>query len=762
MEKNTSSHRQYRSLEWKFTIVLVCVIITVLVFAFCFIFQNTTAITDTSLELIHNQLSSVSQQANRLFTNYYRMCYMVSVNTSLQQYAAYSDFTSQDDRLKTGHQLQKDLLSIVNIYGENINTLAVYFPSNGSVITMARHLQSDSAYLFFRDYPEVSPEELAFLPLDSSGDVHFSIINGHNWCVRKVITQSGELAYILMEYSLSDAIAQLTSNTDGLIVLLGNDTQCLFSNGDPLEDSQYMDILSSARAQGRFRFGDGYYAMAENTRFKDISIIVGLPSSQITTVRTLLIVVIIASALLALGSLAILITNLKKKIFIPLEDLVFSHRNGQQDTASAIRAVVDDFTRIESNKKALLKERDHLIPIALGRSMDYLKNADWEDERTKIRAQSCLRMANISHEEGFAIFAVSLVNDQDHIFDLMDINSGKRMGAAHYFLDNVLKDLLYNLYPGILATVGTNTFVSVVSYPIQDDTAPVTEACHKLVSFFEENFSILLQITDVYQGVGSESFFSAVNNALQEVSFMAFWGMPSDSDDTESTDSRSLHSCSNAIRKLINNLNTQNFHAVSKELDTILGSTISINEKDIRTTKYQMFTLTSFIITAIEEYVNGDRAFIEAKGFEARLYDAKSINDYRAELAVILQEVAQHKDVSDKTTFISGRMENIRQYLFDHFRESSLNVASVAQEFDMNVSYLSRNFKASYNVNMLEYIQRLRVEEAKKLLRTHPVQEVAREVGFWDPQGLTRSFKKYEGIAPGDYKRLLEKEKEWH
>ena len=60
-------------------------------------------------------------------------------------------------------------------------------------------------------------------------------------------------------------------------------------------------------------------------------------------------------------------------------------------------------------------------------------------------------------------------------------------------------------------------------------------------------------------------------------------------------------------------------------------------------------------------------------------------------------------------------------------------------------------------MNLLEYIQRLRVKASKPLLARDTVLNVAQAVGFWDSQGLIRAFKKYEGMSPGDYKRLLEK-----
>ena len=92
------------------------------------------------------------------------------------------------------------------------------------------------------------------------------------------------------------------------------------------------------------------------------------------------------------------------------------------------------------------------------------------------------------------------------------------------------------------------------------------------------------------------------------------------------------------------------------------------------------------------------------------------------------------------------------------YTETVLNVSIVAEQFGISVSYLSRSFKEVHGVNLLEYIQRLRVDAAKKLLRDHSIKDVAQMVGFWDSQALVRTFKKYEGIGPGEYKKALKRD----
>lgn len=133
--------------------------------------------------------------------------------------------------------------------------------------------------------------------------------------------------------------------------------------------------------------------------------------------------------------------------------------------------------------------------------------------------------------------------------------------------------------------------------------------------------------------------------------------------------------------------------------------------------------------------------------FEDRLYQAENINDFKRELHAILSELVELKKLQETKIPALSRMEEIKQYILQHSTENPLTATSIAAHFQMSNSYLSRAFKEHTGVNILEYIQRLRVEAAKPLLLKESVKTVAQKVGFWDAQGLTCAFKKYEGIS---------------
>jgi transcriptional regulator GlxA family with amidase domain len=67
----------------------------------------------------------------------------------------------------------------------------------------------------------------------------------------------------------------------------------------------------------------------------------------------------------------------------------------------------------------------------------------------------------------------------------------------------------------------------------------------------------------------------------------------------------------------------------------------------------------------------------------------------------------------------------------------------------------SRRFQAATGHAPLDYVQRLRVEQAKRRLeRTgEPIEEIAWRVGYEDPSAFRRLFQRVAGVSPGQYRR---------
>lgn len=101
-------------------------------------------------------------------------------------------------------------------------------------------------------------------------------------------------------------------------------------------------------------------------------------------------------------------------------------------------------------------------------------------------------------------------------------------------------------------------------------------------------------------------------------------------------------------------------------------------------------------------------------------------------------------------------VQRVRDYIDRHYRDPKISVSSLAEQFRLNTSYLSRQFKQEYGCGVLEYIHKCRVSEAKSLIaQGAELDTVAIQTGYPSRRALDSAFSRYEGITPRAYQRQL-------
>ena len=73
---------------------------------------------------------------------------------------------------------------------------------------------------------------------------------------------------------------------------------------------------------------------------------------------------------------------------------------------------------------------------------------------------------------------------------------------------------------------------------------------------------------------------------------------------------------------------------------------------------------------------------------------------------------------------------------------------------------LKRRFKAATGLTLIDYVQNLRIEEAKRMLESGntPIDEISAEVGYENPGFFRRLFKRRTGLRPGQYRRMFQQQ----
>lgn len=91
------------------------------------------------------------------------------------------------------------------------------------------------------------------------------------------------------------------------------------------------------------------------------------------------------------------------------------------------------------------------------------------------------------------------------------------------------------------------------------------------------------------------------------------------------------------------------------------------------------------------------------------------------------------------------------------YRESELKLETLATKLDMPKHYVSQVINQHYQVNFFQYINLLRIDEAKQLLTTADkkalnIIEIAYAVGYNTKNTFNTAFRRIVGVTPTEYR----------
>ena len=163
------------------------------------------------------------------------------------------------------------------------------------------------------------------------------------------------------------------------------------------------------------------------------------------------------------------------------------------------------------------------------------------------------------------------------------------------------------------------------------------------------------------------------------------------------------------------------------------------------------------------EFVLYSERLLYVKG--GRTYEFKSRTDYIPSVMGTENLNELKKWFLDKITDISKKIENSKNdksesliekaeaYIDSNYMKE-ISLDDVSSYCNISSYYFSKLFKQETGENYVEYLNKVRIENAKRLLNESDssIKEVCYSVGFSDPNYFSRAFKKYEGVTPSEYK----------
>lgn len=286
--------------------------------------------------------------------------------------------------------------------------------------------------------------------------------------------------------------------------------------------------------------------------------------------------------------------------------------------------------------------------------------------------------------------------------------------------------------------------------PNEEESSRLTARADTCIGFFRDLFelecciavsgrhSLWTELADSYE----EAHMALTHAAfLKEDSALHFYRAGQENREPDGTGLLSLK------KNLAGSLIVNNY-ALARELADEIMSTCFM--RDIRYFAYnqcQLCSLSSLLLDKLSDMGMSDDAKIE---YSEKLLSIRSTAELEEVAETIFAEIFHYRslDVSD-----NDWAESVKAYIRENYSNPELNVAFIAERFDVSAAHIGNRFRKLTGLGILDYVHTVRLARCKELLEQGcTIKHCADATGYTDIKTLQRAFKRYEGITPGQYK----------
>jgi len=280
----------------------------------------------------------------------------------------------------------------------------------------------------------------------------------------------------------------------------------------------------------------------------------------------------------------------------------------------------------------------------------------------------------------------------------------------------------------------------------------IIEAVEKAQEFINEHFQIHFSasLSNIYNTIGGISF--ANREALNAMNHKAFMGEGNIIcyDDVANLDNFYEYSAETEY-KLMNVIREGNFADSKKIVDGIFESNFSNTSLTLETGECLVFDLLGTLIKIVD-----DNEVMDKLQPISRLKKCSTIQQIKVEIISLLEYICEYFLQKNMTKSEYKLSIDVKEYIGMNYKNEDLNVSMIGDHFNMTSNYLSRMFKNQVDEGLHNYIERIRIEKSKELLKNDNMNilEIAKEVGYTNSKTFIRVFKKIEGTTPGKYREV--------
>lgn len=348
--------------------------------------------------------------------------------------------------------------------------------------------------------------------------------------------------------------------------------------------------------------------------------------------------------------------------------------------------------------------------------------------------------------------AIFFIEDVTELFaDSSDMTELEKTEIAKYIIDNVMTELTNEGTSGFMTEIDD---VQVCIINLADDE----EAAEALVTLIQKirdgqkilrqyyDFSFTVAVSDFHQG------YSGIKNAYTEAlsameyrllvgigTIIPYCDIPKQEEETVYV--------LEDDQKLLNRIISGEYKKAEEEISALFATVQ--RQQSLQAGKLLVFDFSKVLYKAVRSVFSPEEQD-ERRLLIDNMLECDTLEEVQEKSLEIVRDICETVE-SRRDTKQNATIKKVIEYVNENYAEELLSVAYIADKFGLTPNYLSHIFKESTGEKFLDYIHKVRIENAKEILRTNTkdtVETIARQVGYNNISTFNRAFLKQEGLYP--------------
>ena len=211
-------------------------------------------------------------------------------------------------------------------------------------------------------------------------------------------------------------------------------------------------------------------------------------------------------------------------------------------------------------------------------------------------------------------------------------------------------------------------------------------------------------------------------------------------------------SCEPYIERILSALRAGNLESALKEYAVFIDALPGKDHKSVIASLTQL--ARSVLKMYYEHFPDAQPPYKAARAqYNASLASLSDITELEGVFSRWFLEITEHVR-HERRSRQSQNIDEVVQLIHDRYQDPALNSQFLADSIGMSSAYLSRIFKQALGVSIADYINQLRIEEAKRLLTQTDIKvmDLGTQLGVENMQYFFVRFKQATGLTPRQYR----------